>query len=136
MTATRLKDACGDHVHPETPGPVGDGGQDHPEQRQPGQLHPLAVGQAEQEPVDHDRQDDAGTPARRPSAPAAGRREQPSQGPEEQPAEEQLLQERRASTMVSAMTTNPPPCAPPVSFCVGAVEVVEVRGERVRRAAR
>ena len=69
--ATRLKEACATMFMPEAPRPVGDGGEGHPEERQPGQLHPFAVGQAEQQPVDDDGQDDARAPG--PGGSAASR---------------------------------------------------------------
>ena len=56
----QVEAGVGDHVHAQPPGAVRDGGQDHAEDGQAGQLHPLAVGQAEEEPVDDHGQDDSG----------------------------------------------------------------------------
>jgi hypothetical protein len=65
----------------QPPGAVGENGQDDAEQGQPGELHALPVGQAEEQPVDDD----------------GDRRRGPAeQGAQDQAPEEQLLDQRRA----------------------------------------
>ena len=100
-----------------------------PKAGQSRQLHPFAVGQAEEEPVDDHGQDDAGGTG------AAGRpqrREQPDERLEEQAAEEQLLHGGAKSTVAMAMTMKPPPCDAARQLLRGPVEVVDVVLERAR----
>src|SRR6202453_4438665 len=87
----QVEGGVGDHVHTQTPRAVGDRGQDHAEGGQARQLHPLAVGQAEKEPIDDHGQDDARDTS------AAGCPqfcEDADQALQEQAAEEELLHDR------------------------------------------
>ena len=56
----QVEGGVGHHVHAEAPGAIRDGGQHDAEDGQAGELDPLAVGEAEEEPVDDHRQDDSG----------------------------------------------------------------------------
>ena len=65
-----VEGGVGQEIHAQPPGPVRNGGQDHAEDGQARQLDPLAVGEAEEEAVDDDRQDDGGGADVGPSRPS------------------------------------------------------------------
>ena len=58
----KVEAAVRHHVHPEASRPIRDDGEDDAEDGEAGQLDPLAVGQAEEQPVDDDGHDDSGGP--------------------------------------------------------------------------
>src|SRR3984957_7904806 len=117
----------GDHVHAQAPGAVRDRGQDHAEDGQARQLHPFAVGQAEEQPVDDHGQDDSGGtgPAGRPQL-----REQADEPLQEQPAEEQLLHGRGEEHGEDRDHDEPATVGASRQLLRGAVEVVDVVLER------
>ena len=90
--ATRLKVAWATMFMPRRPVRYETAARMMPKAARPGQLHPFAVGEAEEEPVgDHGQDDSGGTGA----AGRPQRREQPDQRLQQQAAEEELLHGRR-----------------------------------------